>query len=71
MWRQSWALAKLENAPIKQKERADVCDEVKLRLDQMTTQWTFGLLVVSETGLGEWPLPFLVVKESVVALKMT
>ena len=60
-------LRKWEEVPMDSKERAAVCEEVRLRMNEMIDVNTFGVMVVSETGLGEWPLPFLVVKESIVS----
>ena len=64
-------LRKWEEVPIDSKERAAVCEDVCVKMNEMTDVNTFGVLVVSETGLGEWPLQFLVVKESAVSQQMT
>ena len=64
-------LRKWEEVPIGSKERAAVCEDVRVKMNEMTDVISFGVMVVSETGLREWPLPFLVVKESVVSHQMT
>ena len=60
-------LRKWDEVPINSKERAAVCEDVRLKMNEMTDVNTFGVMVLSETGLGAWPPPFLVVEESVVS----
>ena len=40
-------------------------------MNELSDVNTFGVMVFSETGIGEWSLPFLVVKESVFSHQMT
>ena len=64
-------LSEWDEVPMDSKARAEVCEDIHLRMNEKTVLNTFGAMVVSDTGLGSWPLPFLVVKESFVSQQMT
>ena len=49
------------------KAKAELCEGIRLKLNAEAGLNNFGVVVLSEAGLGEWPLPFLVVKESFVS----
>ena len=47
--------------------KAELCEGIRLKLNAEAGLDNFGVTPLSEAGLGEWPLPFLVVKESFVS----
>ena len=64
-------LSKWDEVPMDSKAQAEVCEDIRLRMNEKTVLNTFWVMVVCDTGLGSWPLPFLEVKGSFVSLQMT